>query len=740
MNRRTIILIWSLGLIFSRALPAAVYSTIAPISQYMVSNEQLMLRHANGEYSISIPISDRVKPVSATLDLVVTNSNLLKSNRSQVSVYVNDYLVGQVKLDSANNNVKAKFPIEPEYLKNGYNKVTFKAAQHYTDSHCEDESAPELWTNIDTVKSTFTLNYEAVDVAEKLSALDELINDRLGRYPLSILRGDSAVSDHYLAWGALISQGVKLRLKYVPLQLEEKPVTVSGDNTGRFAIDPNVLTNDAVLVGTKAQIAKLIPVSVGNAIQGPYLGIFRQDSDKTHFILVVSGNNDEQVSIAARALALLNARFPDQKQSVIQAVPLDKEPNLLSPGSIVPGNSYKFSQFDYENNLQDGGIAKLDLRLPADIYSTEEKMVALNLELAYGAAMRNDSVINIDLNGVFIHAIHLKESGGAHYQDYHIHLPLRNFRAGPNTLTFKAVLTPSESGECLYVQRKNLVATIYPDSTISFPDAGHVAELPDLQLFARTGFPLAQNGSAGQTVFKLLDTSSDSIASAWHLIAMLAAQQQVPLFDLNITQGDIPAADNVVLIGKVGVIGQAGAVMEGAPVKLGQDSRFPYTFKEQQTSAGLSTWDWLDDVLFGSNSKPNSVDISRSNVSVSQSGGLGDEFLLMSYPNPEGKGVVLALLSEKDNSLNQGLNQLESSALWSRLRGNVFVWDKLERFSWQQQGNTITLGDGNLRLTFIMHFSEHPWQWLLIVALFLLAIAWMTHMLLSKFKRTHHNG
>ncbi|MGZ5000971.1 MAG: cellulose biosynthesis cyclic di-GMP-binding regulatory protein BcsB, partial [Methylomonas sp.] len=285
MTRRTMLSIGCLGLILSQTLLAAALTTSQPLSEYMVSNEPLMLRHSSGEYSISIPISDRVKPESATMDLALTNSNVLKGNRSQMSVYVNDYLVGQIKLDPVNNNTKARIQVDREYLKNGYNKVTFKAAQHYTDNQCEDWSAPELWTNIDTVKSTFTLNYEAAEVTEKLSTLDELINDRLGRYPLSILRGDAAVSDHYLYWGALISQAVKLRLKYVPMQLEEKPATVFGENAGRFAIDPKSLSNDAVLIGTRAQIAKLIPASVGDAIQGPYLGIFRQEHDKTHFLL-----------------------------------------------------------------------------------------------------------------------------------------------------------------------------------------------------------------------------------------------------------------------------------------------------------------------------------------------------------------------------------------------------------------------------------------------------------------------
>ena len=96
-----------LGLLFSMMLAAKADSTTTPISQYMLSDEAMMLRQANGKYSISIPISDRVKPQSAILNLTLTNSNVLKANRSQVSVYVNDYVVGQIKLDPINNNTKS---------------------------------------------------------------------------------------------------------------------------------------------------------------------------------------------------------------------------------------------------------------------------------------------------------------------------------------------------------------------------------------------------------------------------------------------------------------------------------------------------------------------------------------------------------------------------------------------------------------------------------------------------------
>ena len=366
-------------------------------------------------------------------------------------------------------------------------------------------------------------------------------------------------------------------------------------------------------------------------------------------------------------------------------------------------------------------------------------MVTLNLNLSYGAAMRQDSVINLKLNDTFIYAIHLKEPDGAHYQNYQITLPLRSFRAGLNTLKFNAELIPSESGECTYVQNRNLIATIYPDSTISIPDAGHVAQLPDLKLFTRTGFPLAQNASAKGTVFKLLDTSSDTVTAAWQLIAITVNQLRTPIFDINITQGDIPpTADNIALIGKLSGIARTGKIFDTAPVKLGENNRFPYAFKEQQTAAEQSILEWLEQTLFGNTAKPETVEISKANIALNQSGGLGDEYLLMSYPNPDGNGVVLALLSSDGNNLNHGLSLLASPSLWDQVQGNIFVWDTLKRFHWQQDGDTITLGDDNLRLTLTMHFSNHPWQWLLVIAMLLLVTAWATHKLLNKYQRSKH--
>jgi cellulose synthase operon protein B len=727
-----------------------------PLNHFMSENQQVTLKNVSGSYNFSFPISERINPLSAELNLAITNSNLLHERRAQLAIYINNYIVGQIKLNPVNNVVQAKFVIDKEYLRPGYNQLTLKVAQHYTETQCEDWSAPELWTAINSEKSTLTLNYENRPINANLSELNSLINDKLDSYSLSILRPEGEVTDDYLYWGALIAQGVQLRLKYVPMKLDEqklepyqattaagpaKPQDPAKTTSSRFNINPDQLKHDAILIGTRTQLEQRIPAEISQSISGAYLGIFEQDHNKKNFILVISGNNNDEVKKAVQAFALLTSTFPDAQQTVIDKTIFPENTVVFPHKSIIPDHTYQFSQLGFANKILDSynPETQLDIRIPADLYGTEEKMVQVNLNLAYGAGMRKDSVINISLNGLFNHAIQLKESEGAHYRNYQILIPLRSFSAGQNVLKFSSVLTPSEYGQCAFVQRDNLIVSIYEDSTITFPEVGRGVSLPDLQLLERTSFPLIKNGSGNETVFKVLDDSSDSVATTWHLIAKLASYFETPAFDLNITQGKVPENKNVVLVGKLSKNNEY--LLEGSPVQLGELNRFPYQFKEQHLKKEEPFWEWLDRVVTDKNPPPLSTDIKEESVPIVQTAGLGEKFLMMSYPSTTSKGnVVVALLSQKDNALYSGVNTLFSSSLWSQLKGSIFSWDSQEKFYWQQEGESFLTGQGNTRLSMIMYFSKHPWQWLILIITILVLIAWLIHMLLFKHKKHNHKN
>lgn len=721
-----------------------ILSRTWPLSHFMINSEPILLKNVEGSYSISFPIADRIEPDSVELKLYLSNSNLLNDRRAQFAVFINGYVAGQIKLNPVESQTQVKFRIAKEYLKKGYNRLVFKAIQHYTASQCEDWSTPELWTSVDSVKSKLTLHYTELPVSESLAKLNGLISDRLDHYSLTILRSRDKLSDAYLYWGAMLAQGVKRRLQYVPLTLHEQTASLyrrpepEAKVAAKFNIDPKLLSDDAILVGTKEQIQPLLSDEIGQTIQGAYLGLFRQDKQPEHFILVVSGLDDKQVKTAVQAFVLLDMPLPDADRTIIHEINFPAA-STVGFREIVPGNTYRFSQLGFNDKLFNVGDtrAELQFRIPADMYSTEQAMVSVDLDLAYGAAMRKDSAINISLNELFNHAIQLKESSGAHYYNYRIDIPLRSFQHGMNRLSFDAVMTPSEFGECTFIQRANLITALYRDSTVTFPQAGRVATLPDLQLFERTGFPLIKNGSAQQTVIGLLDTSSDSVIAAWHFFAKLTTFTDAPVFDVEITQNKTLLRPNKVLIGKPAA---QQPLLDAAPVRLGVRNQFPYRYKAKQLPPEETLASWLSDFFAEQDAKPSAVDIEPENVTMSHSAGLGGKFLLMSYRESNVKeGVVFALLSEPGRKLYPGLTELLTSELWGQMQGNVFIWDKQRDFNWLREGDTFEVGDSDPELSLIMHFSNHPWQWLALIVTLLLLTAWLIHRLLTRFASKHHH-
>ena len=713
------------------------------ISHFMTSDEPLLLNNASSSYYVDFPVSDRISPVSLDLDLQFYNSNKLIANRSQLVIFINNYYVKQVSLSPSEPVQKLKLSIAPEYLLNGYNRLTFQVAQHYIDDQCEDWAAPELWTRVDTEKTRLTLYARPKNISPRLSKLNELINDRLGKYAINFLRMEQEISDSYLYWGALAAQGIKLRLNYVPMVLKEQPITPyqwpAGGNDKKFNINPGQLKQDAILFATKQQLQTIVAPEILKQISGPYLGVFQQDANPENFILVISGLNEQQVSKAVKAFVLMRSLLPDSQYTVVKEIKWPANKKILPIGMVSEGENYHFSQFGYRTQEMDATHDKISINImmPADLYSTEDAMVTLNLNLAYGAAIRKDSVVNFALNGLFNHAIRLKEMEGAHYKNYQIAVPLRDFKPGLNTLTFKAVMNPSEYGKCSYVQHENLKLTLYQDSVISFPEAGRSASLPDLKLFEQTGFPFIQKGYAKETAIQLLDNSSDTIQTAWHTLAKMAMITKTPVFDFFISQNPSKKEyKNHIFIGHQNNIDE---FLNNAPISLKQWRQFPYPFQESHQEAEESWLHWVERVVFKDALLPPATKQKLENVEIVQSGGLGEQFLMMSYPsNRADEGVDLVMLAEKNHSLYSGFITLLNSGMWSQIADNIFIWNNEKQFYSLREGQSFVMGGGDSGLDLIKHFSMHPWQWTLIVVVLLLLITLVIHWLLKQYKQTVH--
>ncbi|MFN3919923.1 MAG: cellulose biosynthesis cyclic di-GMP-binding regulatory protein BcsB [Methylohalobius sp.] len=331
-----------LSLVFALTLSLSLQADelSLPLAKLMRSPGPIKLRDLADEYALSLPVPERWQVKSAVLVLDFTYSNALVAKRSQLRVQVNGLTIAQWRLDPKTGRRIETVPLPPELLLSGYNELRFLAAQHYTEDQCEANTAPELWTELDPVKSHLVLNYELAPLPLSLAHLAEIFDKKQPEAKIVFLFPDLALGESELAVGSLIAQGIGLRLEYAPFsftlaQAEPK----AGTGPVRFVLPKD---QDGVLIGTRERLAPLLDPQLAARIGGPYLGLFSDPQAPGRALLIVSVRNEGEVRQAALAFALMEFPLPDTQDTVIAG--LDFEPFLpyQAQAALLPHRTYTF--------------------------------------------------------------------------------------------------------------------------------------------------------------------------------------------------------------------------------------------------------------------------------------------------------------------------------------------------------------------------------------------------------------
>lgn len=419
------------------------------------------LRGERGEFSLSFNLSTRVDPASATLHLELSNSQALLTPRSQLVVRLNDAVVAQIGLKASAPLTVVDIDLPVELLRGGSNKLTFVAAQHYTND-CENPSAAELWSQIDTSRSRLTIAGRNVAVAPRLSELQDLIGPGFfGGKRFTLLTPDSAEAlpagepgDIAISTGATLSQALGLRLRYQAARIGyavAKPAP-DDDPTLRLAAPADMASDpsDLVLFGTKGKLSPMLGPVLADAIKGGFIGLYALPSDPRRLVLLVSGITDEDVARAASAFGVANFPFVDAPQQSVDGLDVQPGATFFGRNELHEGTPTRFSQFGFRTTTLRGpvGSAGFDVTVPADLYLPDSAEAELSLDFAYGAGLRADSVINLMLNGQFQQALALPDINGAVLRKYQVRIPARKLRPGRNTVAFETALVASASAAC----------------------------------------------------------------------------------------------------------------------------------------------------------------------------------------------------------------------------------------------------------------------------------------------------
>lgn len=699
------------------------YEEAVPLSRFRAFTGPLLMTTASFTEDVFFPLSSRVEVIEATLDLDFANSIALVPERSVLWTSLNGPVFGQIRLrpETWSNFVRIDMP--EQRLFPGFNEIDFRVAQHYTDN-CEDYGAPELWTEIDTAESAVRMIYDQVDLSllpVTLADLPDLFSTAIGGSQSLHLMTVGELGDAEIRWGSKIARAAGLMLGFVvpditydrASQAPRSVITAALAEDYRFpGLDQSTMVNrDSALIGTRSQLESFMRPDLLAQITGPYIGIHPLDANPSEFVLVVSGRDTAEVDIAAEALMFMDFPMTDQPFTVIQEFQPPAQAVPSDTINVARSSVYQFADLGFTTTTIQGMATQemfLDVMLPPDMFAPEDVEVVLLLNLAFGAGLRDDSVLNILVNELYYETISLNVVEGAVFREFRLPIPLRRFRPGLNRITFESIMVPLRTGECLLQQDRNLQLTLFENSELHMPDAAEFAVQPDLSLFAQTGFPHFSPLYGTDASLLVTDNDPATVVAAWTFAAKLAQVTRVPMWDLEVGL-TVPTEDRHVM-----VIGPAAQIPDGfraaAPLAIGDALEVPYP-SLREVERDINRWQdtplartFLD--FFGIVE----ADLPRVGPVVetrrlTQRNPLGDNGLMMSFRAEAGSTQTVTLITARDPALlRERVRQIVEPGYWFQSAGDLVVWnDRVNTVGHQEVAEryyigSLTLGD---RLTYI---------------------------------------
>ncbi|MCL4743744.1 MAG: cellulose biosynthesis cyclic di-GMP-binding regulatory protein BcsB, partial [Phycisphaerales bacterium] len=138
--------------------------------------------------------------------------------------------------------------------------------------------------------------------------------------------------------------------------------------------------------------------------------------DPHHALIIITGDNIEQVKLAAETFAIMSFPFPDTDEMTPVKFELPGVALYSGKHMLVPDKKYTLKTLNLETYTFKGlspNPKEITFRLSPDLLVKQNQYANLSLHFAYGAGMRNFSVLNVLLNGIHIRAIRLDNELGA---------------------------------------------------------------------------------------------------------------------------------------------------------------------------------------------------------------------------------------------------------------------------------------------------------------------------------------
>lgn len=489
----------------------------------------------------------------ASLRLEYTPSPALLPVLSHLRVYLNDVLVNVVPIEKEQLGHKTfrDVALDPRLITE-FNRVRLEFIGHYTDV-CEDPANNTLWVNIGG-RSEIELQEQPLSLQNDLAYFPLPFFDARGQDKpvLSMVFAASPTLGEQRAAGVLASyfgsragwRGMRL-----PVLFDRLPVAEDGAPP----------TPAIVFATNERRPAFLADLERFPKVQAPVLQMLDNPQTPHSKVLLVLGRDDEDLLVAARALALGGDLLRGSRVTVDKVQQLLPRQPYDAPNWIRTDRPVRFAELiSYPEQLQASGLRpapiNLDLNLPPDLFVWRSQGIPLEVNYRYTpSTVADESRLNINLNNQFISSLPLPSTDDSKLQRLRLAV-LSSDPANPlekilvpalkvgerNNLrfdfNFASTLGSAQRDHCQTTLPPSNQAAIDESSTIDLSGYHHFMAMPDLKAFARSGFPFSRMADLSQTLVMVpAQGSAVQISALLETLAAIGARSGAPALALQLS-------------------------------------------------------------------------------------------------------------------------------------------------------------------------------------------------------------